>query len=932
MRKPLFALAVIAALLLLSPQAGAWTFRTHGRQALVAYDALPENVRAKLDPDLIYQGSNTPDTWRDTGRDTQGGKTYTATSNSGDAWRAFDGNPGTRWVAAGGAGENITVDLGMSYQMNQITFTGAPVRSRVQILRSDDGTVWYEVENKSMTDNFVKVFNVYCWGRHWRFRCLSVPSGENFGFTDIYVIPYLDNAHKAIARCKPGAGYWLRRAKSAWDVGAYDNVAIYMGVAAHYIGDGFTMVHNDNVWDNTNSLEDERGGWSKHKHFEELVRYYEPATPSYMSGYAGLDNYIENYLWVRMDQFASETWSGGRYFRWENTRDCGMVKGDVDNATSYIYNAWMRVVGEVPPGGGGGGTQQGLALGSGGDLGAMAAVAGFGLCGLLLLRRGRSSSTAKDRRRRGRLPLLREQRGISPVFGAAIIFSLLAVATVTITVRVIPEYQRRNEAAHMDEVHRASLKLHRAITSGENCVIDLKLSAEPVEILWGAIRGPMPMPSIVMITPARHVMRISAENDAYVDNASPDTNYNENYLWVRSSPRSCRRTFLKFNLSALPADADVYDARLLIYVESLSRFHGTPLDPNENVSLVPIQIGVLPVENDNWREDNITWTWAASALPQYGGVHRDEDYPYDNKWNLFIEESWFSVNVTSFVKGQRGDGRASFCVKADKENSSMDRYAIFKARENLPITPSTWLHPNVRDYHAPHLQITYTSSGTPPPSSARDNYGIILEGGEISIKTQNRSFPQQSFIIEGGALILWQWYRTDTLAAPAVLSYSKAGDDNIRLTVNHYRIVNPRKISLERGGSAKLRVTVENIYYMLPGDNSIYRQRPTLARPNIDNVTITIRTDYPAEWRETHPFLTGGHLTELTSRFYVDPKGKLDQELGNFNGADADSNWGDISNRDWWQRSITIRGKGREGENDIYLMERFIDVRVELEG
>lgn len=175
---------------------------------------------------------------------------------------------------------------------------------------------------------------------------------------DMWRTPYYgepiryDNAH-TFTYVSEQAIAWLDRAADNYSARAWDNAAYCMGIAAHYLGDAFTMVHNDNVWGAPEEQDgpgfvEERGGWTLHEHFEHQVYYYIPKTPTYdTAAPTDLDAYL-NYLSDEMNEFAYETWEGGRWEEWAENRDCDLLKEDVDRATFYLYNAWCRVVGYSP--------------------------------------------------------------------------------------------------------------------------------------------------------------------------------------------------------------------------------------------------------------------------------------------------------------------------------------------------------------------------------------------------------------------------------------------------------------------------------------------------------------------------------------------------------------------------------------------------------
>ena len=510
-------------------------------------------------------------------------------------------------------------------------------------------------------------------------------------------------------------------------------------------------------------------------------------------------------------------------------------------------------------------------------------------------------------RRRHRLRT--DQRGLSPVVGAILVFTVLIIAGTTLVMHWIPELELKNEMDHTDAALDTWQKLQQAILNHENAKIEVKLSAGPASVL--GLFEQAPNPGTITVTPAKYVRRILPDNDAYV---GEDSSSGSGTLWVQSSEGSNRRTYLKFNISSLE-NARIYEARLVVYA-TISKFQHT-WGENTGLSPVPMLIEVMRVDNDNWSEDTISWV----NDPGYGDALVNEDKPSESTWEISYDEDvgvWYTFNVSSYVKGQRaaGDDNVSLCLKAPSENSTLNRYAWFRSKESASYRPC--------------LQITYESV---LESSWRsfDNWGSIADSGSVVFDVPNKRYDQYSFVFEGGALIKERYRENPILGAdqeeipqqpssqtggpilvanPPLVVGQRLSGDNVQIYVNRYRIVN--RATYTGTGKAFLNVTV--------------RENENLRWENsYDNVMVAIRSDRPQVWVGTDPLLGGGYFTGMagTTRGEL---GSLDYSLG----AEG-SDWGDISVRDFYANGITIYGRRLDaGINDIKYVERVYDVTIDI--
>lgn len=120
------------------------------------------------------------------------------------------------------------------------------------------------------------------------------------------------------------AVYWLEQARVYYWENNYDNAALALGTASHYIADSVSLVHNV--------------GWTDlHFEFEDQGEWFTPAK------LAGISNFD-------LEQKLTEYYNGAqaKWQRWLGTRDQTIVREGVDLAASYTYNAWCQALSVTP--------------------------------------------------------------------------------------------------------------------------------------------------------------------------------------------------------------------------------------------------------------------------------------------------------------------------------------------------------------------------------------------------------------------------------------------------------------------------------------------------------------------------------------------------------------------------------------------------------
>lgn len=155
------------------------------------------------------------------------------------------------------------------------------------------------------------------------------------------------------------------------------------------------------------------------------------------------------------------------------------------------------------------------------------------------------------------------------------------------------------------------------------------------------------------------VTTIYSSEDTYVDNAKPTTNFGSIVtMWIRGNTPT-RRGLLRFNLSAIPANAQISSAVLKLFVSS----DGSPVAGN-----------VYSV-NGSWTESTVTY----STAPQVGGLIAALPNPA-------TPSSSVSINLTSSVIGKSS---VAFYITTSNSDGVV-YYTHEKGSAQAPRLTITW--------------------------------------------------------------------------------------------------------------------------------------------------------------------------------------------------------------------------------------------------
>jgi len=195
--------------------------------------------------------------------------------------------------------------------------------------------------------------------------------------------------------------------------------------------------------------------------------------------------------------------------------------------------------------------------------------------------------------------------------------------------------------------------------------------------------------------------KINPSEDAYVAEDSPDTMYgfsNSIRLGTRTQTAANRRAFLKFDLSKIPTNAAITEARLWLRVYYYS-------NPADEMRLVQC----WSVTDDSWDQDTITWDTQPNLA-------KNLDTAYIDGYR------WFSWVVTDFVQDQfEGDNLVSFSIRHMSENLDDVSRAIYYRSKDSNI-----------DH--PYLEVTYTVPRTNYSLEIHQNIDDLPSGTNYTLQ------------------------------------------------------------------------------------------------------------------------------------------------------------------------------------------------------
>jgi hypothetical protein len=165
------------------------------------------------------------------------------------------------------------------------------------------------------------------------------------------------------------------------------------------------------------------------------------------------------------------------------------------------------------------------------------------------------------------------------------------------------------------------------------------------------------------------------------------------------------------------------------------------------------------------------------------------------------------------------------------------------------------------------------------------------EYGTIGFESRNLFYPSQTYVYEGGAVILVQDGVDIMISKPTMIAVSDAENNNIRVDVNFLMVENKNEMtSLNSTGIGTIEAYCKS---------STYAVTP-VSGPNRENITLIVTSSYRNAW--------GEYLRDMSEEL---------KAMGI--GADFDPN----------MLTLTIKGRyDTPGVKDIYYYEKFTEIEI----
>lgn len=168
-------------------------------------------------------------------------------------------------------------------------------------------------------------------------------------------------------------------------------------------------------------------------------------------------------------------------------------------------------------------------------------------------------------------------------------------------------------------------------------------------------------------------VELEAISDAYIWNANPNTNYGSGVVLYGGYDGSHRlKTLILFDLSSIPADADIFMGELYLWCNV---FHGTPSSGIGCSCIIEI-----------WDENSVTW----NNEPNSSSVSKWVDWPGSGDWLVF--------DLTPRVQEWHAGTLDNYGVKVYSSGSTVVCYCNFDSRESSDTTTR------------PKLVVSYTTN------------------------------------------------------------------------------------------------------------------------------------------------------------------------------------------------------------------------------
>ncbi len=215
--------------------------------------------------------------------------------------------------------------------------------------------------------------------------------------------------------------------------------------------------------------------------------------------------------------------------------------------------------------------------------------------------------------------------------------------------------------------------------------------------------------------------------DAYVNSSSPDTNYGDmDYIYVKKNSEQ-RFTYVKFDLSSIPSDANIISTKLKLYLTDIGGYTGN--------------INTYYCSNNSWTELEVTW----NNKPDFSSEATDENY----FGMIVFVNRYYSWDVTADIQEALSQGNLTEVITRKSSG-----YAKFQSKEGA---------------HKPKLEVEYSTKPvfvihleSVQESGATANLGFITcESCMFSLPTDIDIVNGSYAITYSGGYTFVRWETTD---------------------------------------------------------------------------------------------------------------------------------------------------------------------------
>ena len=163
--------------------------------------------------------------------------------------------------------------------------------------------------------------------------------------------------------------------------------------------------------------------------------------------------------------------------------------------------------------------------------------------------------------------------------------------------------------------------------------------------------------------------------------------------------------------------------------------------------------------------------------------------------------------------------------------------------------------------------------------------------GALEFSAWNQYYPSQTYVLEGGGVIVVQEGAAAMISSPAMITAWDLGNENIRVNIDHLVIIGDDSWAAKTGTGTVEITCVSSRYEVAPEDG-----------PNRGEVVVNLENRI----RPGHEQAWSRYLKEVAEKFH------------DFNTEFTDD------------LELTIRGKRTGTENDIYCYERVREIRIKI--